>query len=77
MKSIICLLVFSVALQLAESNQWCYVPRKRRGGNFIRLENCAAADSNAIAINNAACGSANAVANSDATNVNAINQSSL
>ena len=73
MKSIICLVVLFVALHLVESNKWCFRPRGR-GGNFVRLENCAVADSNALAINTGIFGDANAVANSGATNVNAINQ---
>ena len=76
MKSIICLVVLFVALNLVESNKWCCRPRTR-GGNFVRLENCAVANSNSLAINAAACGNANAVSNSRATNVNAINQCNI
>ncbi len=50
MKSIICLVVLFVALDLVESNKWCFRPIGR-WGNFVRLENYVAADSNALAIN--------------------------
>jgi hypothetical protein len=72
MKSIICIFIFFVALEFAESNQWFFRPRNI--GNFIKLNNVASSNSNAIAINTAPGGSANAVSVSRATNVNTINQ---
>jgi hypothetical protein len=73
MKSYICLVISFVALQVVSSSQW-FRGRRNRGGNFIRLDNIAESNANALAINAGLFGDANAVANSDATNVNVINQ---
>ena len=75
MKSFICLVISLVALQVASSSKWIR-GRRNRGGNFVRLDNIAESNANALAINAGLFGDANAIACSDATNVNVIDQRS-
>jgi hypothetical protein len=73
MKSFICLVISLVALQVASSSKWIR-DRRGRGGNFVNLDNYAQSNANSLAINTGIFGDANAISNSDATNVNVINQ---
>ena len=73
MKSLICLVISLVALQVASSSKWIR-DRRIRGGNFVNLDNYAQSNANSLAINTGIFGDANAISNSDATNVNVINQ---
>jgi len=75
MKSLICLVISLVALQVASSSKWIR-DRRIRGGNFVNLDNYAESNANSLAINEGVFGNANAISNSDATNVNVINQRS-
>jgi len=73
MKSFICLVISLVALQVASSSKWIR-DRRTRGGNFVNLDNYAQSNANSLAINAGVFGNANAISNSDATNVNVIDQ---
>ena len=73
MKSFICLVISLVALQVASSSKWIR-DRRARGGNFVNLDNYAQSNANSLAINTGIFGDANAISNSDATNVNVVNQ---
>ena len=73
MKSFICLVISLVALQVASSSKWIR-DRRIRGGNFVNLDNYAQSNANSLAINTGIFGDANAISNSDAKNVNVVNQ---